>query len=119
MTAHKFKFIVKEEINRVDVKFFAQVAKLLDEHGLGDVFGIRDLKNYNTDLNVEVTENNANLMLPCGSIDEDRLIITVWKLGLQEDDSCNCMSYCFKEDNKHLWCTFQALSNTYKCEDGW
>lgn len=78
------------------------VGKLLQSLGAEHILGLRFLEGRQPDFNVEVTEHNANVMVPRGCMPDDTLIPAVWIFEPEDDDRCNCREYCSKESWGHV-----------------
>ncbi|KAL4961394.1 uncharacterized protein BDV14DRAFT_203844 [Aspergillus stella-maris] len=64
-----------------DREFLQELSVLLHQYGLENVFGVRSLDRYDSDLSVEVTEGKANIMISRGSVKESELIEAFWVFG--------------------------------------
>lgn len=86
----------------LDMSKALKAGELLRTLKVDNFLGLRHLEGRNPDFNVEVTENNANIMIPRDAADNDKLIPAVWIFGPNDDDRCNCNEYCSKESWGHV-----------------
>ncbi|SPO05320.1 uncharacterized protein DNG_08007 [Cephalotrichum gorgonifer] len=97
---YEFDFSDTDDLlHQVDQEFLSQLSSLLYQHGLDHLLGIRSLDQHSSELTVEVTEGNMNIMIRRGIVPEDELIEALWVFGKDEDDSCHCREFC-RRDNK-------------------
>ncbi|KIM81948.1 hypothetical protein PILCRDRAFT_8207 [Piloderma croceum F 1598] len=80
----------------IDTAFFDALNQILTNLGLEKLFGVRNLKDHDKDLSVEVTEGDANIMLPHDdSYTSADLIEALWVFGLKTTP-CWCQGYCWR-----------------------
>lgn len=74
----------------------------LRKHVLESLLGLGLLEGHKREVNVEITEGKANIMLPNGSIADSSLMPAFWIFG-QDDDRCHCYTYCPRDQQgNHL-----------------
>jgi len=56
---------------------------MLCKLGLQETFGLRYLDEYDPELSLEITEGNANIMMPRGSVTDSSVIEALWFLVLE------------------------------------
>jgi len=92
---YEFSFVPVPDIPvSTDTEFFDALNKTLTTLGLEKLFGVRDLQDYDNDPSVEVTEGDANIMLPLtDSFTSADLIEALWVFG-PKTAPCYCQGYC-------------------------
>ncbi|KAK4148712.1 hypothetical protein C8A00DRAFT_47511 [Chaetomidium leptoderma] len=81
--------------------FLVELSLLLHERKLDKVLGIRVLDQHNSDLPVEVTEGNVNMMIRRGTVPDEELIPAPWVFGY-EDEACHCKEFCRVDKGNHV-----------------
>jgi hypothetical protein len=74
-------------------EFLDELSALLYRSRLDQVVGLRLLDSHDSELAVEVTEGNVNIMLPRGTIPDTQLIPALWVFGEDERDN-RCPVVC-------------------------
>jgi hypothetical protein len=94
---YEFSFVPATDIPvSIDTEFFDALNQTLTNLGLEKLFGVRDLKDHDDDLCIEVTEGGANIMLPrSDSVPPADLIEALWVFN-PKTTPCWCQSYCWK-----------------------
>ncbi|KAI1803917.1 hypothetical protein F4811DRAFT_311714 [Daldinia bambusicola] len=82
-------------------EFVLEVSNVLRQYDLDDVFGVRLLDDYDSELPMEVTEGNVNIMMPVGSVPDSSLMEALWVFSPDETQRCHCLSVCRIIDGKH------------------
>jgi hypothetical protein len=78
----------------VNTEFFDVLSKTLTNLGLDKLFGVRDLDDYDDNFPVEVTEGNANIMLPrSDSFTAEDLIEALW-IFKPKTSTGHCVLFC-------------------------
>lgn len=67
---------------------------LLQRYGMDEILGLRELEWRSSNLSLEVTEGNANIIMVAGAVPTDSLIEALWILGVDDNDRCYCREYC-------------------------
>ncbi|KUL81524.1 hypothetical protein ZTR_10336 [Talaromyces verruculosus] len=96
-----YEFAFSPTMPMYDAKFEHRVFDLLRGLGLEGVFGLRYLDEYDPNLSMEITEGNANIMMPRGSVPDSSLIEALWVFSPRDDDRCHCREVCFKKSEGH------------------
>lgn len=79
-----------------ETEFFNALNQTLTDLGLENLFGVRDLHDHDNHLSVEITEGDANIMLPRDkSYTADDLIEALWVFG-PKTTPCYCQGYCWR-----------------------
>jgi len=94
---YEFSFVPAADIPVApDTGFFNALNQTLTTLGLEKLFGVRDLQDYDNALSVEVTEGDANIMLPrSDSFTPADLIEALWVFG-PKTAPCYCQCYCYR-----------------------
>jgi hypothetical protein len=98
---YEFGFFTTQPSGTLNEQFAKDLATLLQRHGMDEILGLRALEQRNSDLSLEVTEGNANIMVVAGAVPTDSLIEALWIFGVDEDDRCHCREYCLKSSGAH------------------
>ncbi|KAF2261487.1 hypothetical protein CC78DRAFT_607690 [Lojkania enalia] len=98
----EFEFSDLNSPSEIDGAFSAKLSSLLNQLGLDHVLGLRTLDTHDSELTVEVTEGNANIMIKRGIVSDDELIQAVWIFGKDEDDACHCKEFCRVLGGEHV-----------------
>ncbi|KAF9473385.1 hypothetical protein BDN70DRAFT_885900 [Pholiota conissans] len=106
---YEFSFVSAAENDGVtdvatDVQFFNVLNQTLTSLGLEKLFGVRDLRDHDNNLGVEITEGEANIMLPHdGTHSPSELIEALWVFG-PKTAPCYCLCYCARSCGRHWRC---------------
>ncbi|KAM6514116.1 hypothetical protein FALCPG4_015278 [Fusarium falciforme] len=84
---------------QVNQAFVSEMSSLLCQHGLDQVLGLRVLDKHDSELTVEVTESNVNIMIRRGIVPEEELVQALWVFAKDEDQACHCREFC-RRDSK-------------------
>ncbi|PPQ83200.1 hypothetical protein CVT25_004259 [Psilocybe cyanescens] len=97
---YEFTFVsgsVEEDPVSGDEPFFNALNQTLTSLGLEKLFGVRDLQDYDSEKTVEITEGEANIMLPRSNetFTDATLLEALWVFG-PKTTPCYCACYCFR-----------------------
>lgn len=96
---YEFKLSDADSPPQVNQGFVSEMSFLLCQHGLDQVLGLRVLDRYDSELIIEVTEGNVNIMIRRGTIPEEELIQALWVFAKDEDQACHCREFCRRDSN--------------------
>lgn len=92
-------------LKNADQRFLADISSMLVHRRLNQILGLRALDQYNSDLTVEVTEGNMNIMIRQGVVPENELIEALWVFVEQpgKHGRCHCREFCRQGKNgRHI-----------------
>ena len=100
---YEFSFVPATDIPvSTNTKFFNALNQTLTALGLEKLFGVRDLQDYDNGLSVEVTEGDANIMLPRSDLFASAdLIEALWVFN-PKTAPCNCLLHCYRGCSGHF-----------------
>ncbi|OTA93918.1 hypothetical protein M434DRAFT_30424 [Hypoxylon sp. CO27-5] len=98
---YEFEFSETDSLQQIDQDFLSQLSSLLYVYDLDLVLGLRSLDTHDSDLTVEVSEGNMNIMIRRGIVPDNKLIQALWIFTKDEDDRCHCQEFC-RVDRKGL-----------------
>ncbi|KAJ5677529.1 uncharacterized protein N7477_003162 [Penicillium maclennaniae] len=99
----EFGFSFSSFHGNYDLEFFERLSRLLHDHNLENMLGVRFLDTFDPKLSVEVTEGKTNLMIPRGSVQDFELIEAFWVFSTDDNQRCHCREFCWKDsDGQHL-----------------
>jgi hypothetical protein len=78
----------------VDQAFLSELLSPQYQYGLEQVLGLRGLDKHDSELTIEVTEGNMNIIIRCGIVPENELIQALWVFAKDEDEACHCREFC-------------------------
>lgn len=96
---YEFDFSDADSPPQMDQAFLSELSSLLHQHGLDKILGLRVLDKHDSELTVEVTEGNMNIMIRRGIVPEDELIQALWVFANDADEACHCREFC-RRDSK-------------------
>lgn len=83
-------------------EFLSEAFSLIRDLGLHNHLGIRCFEEHDTRYPVEITQGNANVMVPLGAYPSSELIDAFWIFTEDDNDRCHCREQCFPlKDRKH------------------
>jgi hypothetical protein len=91
----EFSFSVAEP--KLNVEFLTEALRTIQDLELHNVLGIRYFDKHDTQFSVEITQGNANVMVPRGPLSDADLIEAFWVFNLDENDRCHCREQCFPQ----------------------
>jgi hypothetical protein len=91
---YEFDFSDADSPHQVDQAFLSELSSLLYQHRLDQVLGLRVLDKHDSELTVEITEGNMNIMIRRGIVPENELIQALWVFAKEEDQACHCREFC-------------------------
>lgn len=92
-----FEFVFVREEPKLDIGFVADALHAIQDLGLHDVLGVRYFDTYDPKYSVEITQGNANVMVPGGE-GLSGLLEAFWVFSLDEDQRCHCREQCFPQE---------------------
>jgi len=91
----EFSFSLTEP--KFNLHFLTEALCTIQDLGLHNVLGVRYFDKHDPQFSVEITQGNANVMVPRGPVSDSDLIDAFWVFNLDEDDRCHCREQCFPQ----------------------
>jgi hypothetical protein len=79
------------------IGFLTEALRVIQDLGLHNVLGVRYFDKHDTQFSVEITQGNANIIVPRGALLDSQLIDAFWVFNQDEDDRCHCREQCFPQ----------------------
>lgn len=87
---YEFDFSNADSPPQMDQAFLSKLSSLLYQHRLDQILGLRVLDKHDSELTVEVTEGNINIIIRRRIVPKDELIQALWVFAKDKDEACYC-----------------------------
>ena len=92
-----FEFSFSLRAPELNIRFLTEALRVIQDLGLHNVLGVRYFEKHDTQFSVEITQGNANVMVPRGALLDSQLIDAFWVFNQDENDRCHCREQCFPQ----------------------
>jgi hypothetical protein len=98
---YEFGFSTTNSSGTLNEQFTKDLALLLRRYGMDELLGLRVLEQRDSDLSLEVTEGNANIMVAAGALPTDSMIEALWIFGTDGNENSRCGEFCVGTSEGH------------------
>jgi hypothetical protein len=92
-----FEFTFSLTEPKLNIRFLTEALRVIQDLGLHDVLGVQYFEEHNTQFSVEITQGNANVIVPREALLDSQLIDAFWVFNEDENDRCHCREQCFPQ----------------------